>query len=188
MNKVKFGLCNVHIAKITLGENNTYTYGTPFALPGAINLSLATAGEQADLHADNVLYFSDSANNGYEGDLELAMVTDEFREQILGETVDANGAYIESANDTISPFAIGFQINGDSQNRRFWYYNATVSRPDNNSKTTETSKEPSTDTLSIKTMPRLSDNKVRVFMTKSDTNTTAYNAFFESVYETQASV
>ena len=40
MPKVQFGLKNVHIAKIT--ENNgAVTYGTPFALPGAVSLSLS---------------------------------------------------------------------------------------------------------------------------------------------------
>ena len=42
-NKVKFGLSNVHIAKITYGTDQqtglpTITYGAPFALPGAVNL------------------------------------------------------------------------------------------------------------------------------------------------------
>ena len=34
-NKVKFGLSNVHIAKITEAEGEI-TYGTPFAMPGAV--------------------------------------------------------------------------------------------------------------------------------------------------------
>lgn len=188
MNKVKFGLSEVHIAKLTLGENNTYTYDTPFSIPGAINLSLNVVGDKADLYADNGLYFSDSANAGYEGELELALVSDEFRTKILGETVDSNGAYVEKASDTISPFALGFQINGDNQNRRFWYYNVTVTRPDNNSKTTETSKSPSTETLKIKAMPRLSDDKVRTYMPKTASNTSTYNSFFTAVYEPSASV
>jgi len=62
-NKVKFGLSNVYISKITYGANNAITYGTPFALPGAVNLSLDPAGESADFYADNTKYFSDSTRN-----------------------------------------------------------------------------------------------------------------------------
>lgn len=183
MGKVKFGLSNVHIAPFTVGNDGAYTYETPFALPGAVNLTLDPSGDSADFHADNTIYFSDTANNGYEGSLEIAMITNEFREKILGETKDGNGAYIESADSTIKGFALGFQIDGDSEKRKFWYYNVSAGRPSNSSATIETSKEPQTDTFDIKAMPRISDRKVRSFLDSSATGTAAYNSFFEAVYE-----
>ena len=183
MNKVKFGLSNVHIAKMNIAANGAITYGTPFALPGAVNLSLSAQGDNTDFYADNILYFSGANNQGYEGDLELAIITDEFRKTILGETEDSNGALIESASDIISPFAIGFQIEGDEKNRKFWYYNATVSRPNSEAATIEASKEVKTDTLTIKTMPRKTDKKVRACLTETASNKSVYDSFFESVYE-----
>ena len=57
-NKVKFGLSNVHIAPITAISNSEVTYGTPFALPGAVNLTLDPEGESADFYGDNTKYFS----------------------------------------------------------------------------------------------------------------------------------
>ena len=39
-NKVKFGLKNVYVASVTQSENG-YVYGTPKAIPGAVNLSLS---------------------------------------------------------------------------------------------------------------------------------------------------
>lgn len=180
--KVKFGLSNVHIAPLTY-DGTKYTYGEIFKLPGAVHLSLEAAGDSNDFYADNIKYFSASANQGYEGDLEIAMVTDEMREKIFGETKDKNGAYIEGAEDEIKPFALGFQIEGDNQGRRFWYYNCTVSRPNNESSTVETSKEPSTDTLSMKAMPRETDKKVRALLSPNETNKAAYDDFFTKVYE-----
>ena len=188
MSKVKFGLKNVHIAPFTIESDGTYTYETPFALPGAVNLTLDPSGDSVDFHADNTLYFSDTANNGYEGSIEIAMINDTFRTKVLGETQDSNGAFIENKDDTTKGFAFGFQIDGDVKNRRFWYYNTTATRPSNNTQTVENSKEPRTDTLNIKAMPRLSDGKVRAFLEESATNTTAYNNFFESVYEQASSV
>ncbi len=185
-NKVKFGLSEVHIAKITRGTdtdgNPTITYGTPFALKGAVNLTLDAEGDSADFYADNTKYFSDFANNGYSGSMEVALINDEFRTQILGETVDRNGAHFENADDTISDFALGFQINGDESNRKYWFFNVTAQRPSTASATTETSKTPATDTLNITASARITDKEVRTFLEPDGTNTTAYNSFFESVY------
>ena len=174
-NKVKFGLSNVHIAKIT--------YGAPFALPGAVNLTLDADGDSADFFADNTKYFSSSANNGYSGSLEVAMINDTFRSDILGETLDSKGAYIENKDDTIADFALGFQIQGDSKNRRFWFYNVSATRPSTSSQTTEASIEPVTDTLNITASARITDGAIKVFMEESTSNTTQYNGFFTTVYE-----
>lgn len=187
MNKVKFGLSNVHIAKITYGTDGnglpTITYGTPFALPGAVNLTLDADGDSADFFADNTKYFSSSANNGYSGSLEVAMINDTFRSDILGETLDSKGAYIENKDDTIADFALGFQIQGDSKNRRFWFYNVSATRPSTSSQTTEASIEPVTDTLNITASARITDGAIKVFMEESSSNTTQYNGFFTTVYE-----
>lgn len=182
-NKVKFGLSNVHIAKITYGEGGAITYGTPFALPGAVNLTLDPEGDAADFYADNTKYFTASANQGYSGSLEIALINDTFRTTILGESVDRNGALIENKDNTISDFALGFQINGDQNDRKYWLYSVSAARPSTSSQTIESSKEPVTDTLDITATARITDGAVRVFMEKSSTNETAYDAFFDAVYE-----
>ena len=182
-NKVKFGLKDVHIAKITWGADGiTPTYGNPFAIPGAVSLTLDAEGDSADFYADNTKYFSDSTNNGYSGSLELALINEEFRTQILGQVKDRNDAFIEGADDTLAPFALGFTIDGDSSNTKYWFYNCTATRPSVSSSTIETSKSPVTDTLNIVAAARLTDMKVKADMTLGDGNATAYNSFFEQVY------
>lgn len=182
-NKVKFGLSNVYISKITYGANNAVTYGTPFALPGAVNLSLEPAGESADFFADNTKYFSDSTNQGYTGTLEVALINDSFRTDILGQTQDSNGAFIENKDDVLSDFALGCQFEGDTTGTRYWFYQCSVTRPNVASQTIETSKEPVTDELNITVAARISDGAVQVHMEKNATNETAYNGFFAEVYE-----
>ncbi len=183
MNKVKFGLSNVHIAKIIYGANNEITYDTVFAIPGAVTLTLDPSGEEVDFHADNTSYFKDRGNDGYSGSLELALVPDEFKTKILGLTTDANGALFENKDDKVNDFALGFQIDGDAENRKYWYYNVNASRPSVASKTREKSKEPVTETLNITASARPTDGQVKTELAPTVANKTAYDAFFESVYE-----
>ena len=182
-NKVKFGLSNVHIAPITVNANGVLTYGEIIKIPGAVNLTLDPSGDSSDFFADNTVYFRGTSNEGYEGSLELALITDAFRTQILGEQTDSNGALFENKDDEIKPFALGFQIDGDVTNRRFWYYNVDAERPSTSSQTIESTKEPVTETLNIKAAARPSDGLVRAFLEPTETNQEAYDSFFESVYE-----
>lgn len=183
MNKVKFGLSNVHIAKITYGADNAITYGTPFALPGAVNLSLDASGESADFYADNTKYFSDSANQGYTGTLEIALINDDFRTNILGQTAGADGVFVENKDDVLADFALGCQFEGDTAGTRYWFYVCKVSRPSVASQTIETTKSPVTDTLNITITPRIADGNVKAQIEYSQANATTYNGFFTSVYE-----
>lgn len=181
-NKVKFGISEVHIAPITY-SGSTVTYGTIFALPGAVNLSVEPAGESADFYADNTKYFSDAANQGYTGTLEIALINDDFREKILGQFKDANGAFIENKDDDFTDFALGCQFEGDKSGTRYWFYQCSVNRPGVSSQTIETTKSPVTDTLNITMAARISDGNVMAKLEKTDDNTAAYNGFFSNVYE-----
>lgn len=186
-NKVKFGLSNVVMAKMNVASNGTITYDTPISIPGAVNLSLEPQGDTNDFYADNVIYFSYTTNQGYEGDLEIAMIPDTIRTAIMGETSDSNGAYLETADDKFENFAFGFQIEGDQRGRRYWYYNCSLTRPNTEGSTVESSIEPKTDSLTIKAMARLTDKKVRVFIEKTTDNADTYNSFFSNVYEVETS-
>ena len=187
-NKVKYGLRNVVYAVITEGEGGTISYGTPVAIPGAVNLSLSAVGDNTDFYADDVVYFNQTANQGYEGDLEIAKIPDHFRTAVLGETQDSNGALIESADAKPKAFALGFEIQGDSKGRRTWLYNCKASRPNQDSQTIEAGITPQTDTLSLKAMPRLTDKKVKVSLEDSESSSTAYTGFLTEVYEGATSV
>ena len=58
INKVKFGLSNVHIWKIENEEADKTTYATEaIRLPGAVNLTLAIEGNDNTFYADDIPYF-----------------------------------------------------------------------------------------------------------------------------------
>lgn len=186
-NKVKFGLSNVHIAKI-IEQDGEITYDKPFRMPGAVNLTLDAEGDESPFYADNIKFFSSYANQGYTGDLEIALIPEKFRIDILGEKKDRNGALIESADTEIAPFALMYQYESDKNGTRCVYYNTTVSRPSTEASTVEETKEPKTDTLSITTSPRSTDKKVRALLTRTEENQKIYDAFYKSVYEEDATI
>lgn len=182
-NKVKFGLSNVHVAKMIIGEEGTITFGTPFKIPGAVTLSLDAEGDSEPFYADNMKFWESFANNGYSGELEVAKLPEQFETEILGQRKDSNGAILENINDKISPFAFMYQIEGDQTGTRFCYYNTSVSRPSTEANTTEDTKTPNTDTLAITTSARTDTGDVRAKLPYSEENKEIYEKFFEKVYE-----
>ena len=143
-NKIKFNLKNVHIAILTKTDEGEYSYATPVALPGAVSLALDSEGESSPFYADGLVYYRSVSNLGYSGDLEIALVTDWFRENILHETKDSNGVFIET-NLNPSPvyFAMLFEFSGDVKEIRHVLYNCSVgTRPNLESSTKEDTIEP----------------------------------------------
>ena len=185
-NKVLFGIKNVHIARL-IEQNGAITYETPFALPGARGFSPDPQGEASKWYADNKIYFRKNNNQGYQGDLVVAMLNEDFETKILGKTKDANGAIIENSEDKDSRFALIFEADGDEKNRRFVYWDCTASRATREHNTKEDSYEPGTESVPITIAPRSTDNAIGAYLEPSTENQAVYNSFFTTVYEKDAS-
>lgn len=180
-NKVRFNLKNCHYAKLTVGEDGTPTYATPEKIPGAVSISLSAEGERTPFYADGVKYYVSSANNGYSGDLEMALIPDAFRKDILGETEDTvDKVMIENSAAEPSQFALLFQFDGDKKGIRHVLYNCTASRPSIEGATTSDSKEPNTETLSLEASP-LENGNVKA-RTGAETPEETYEGWFDKVW------
>lgn len=184
-NKVKFNIKNAHVAIKKTDDAGKITYETPFAVPGSVSISLEAQGELTPFYADGVKYYVSYTNGGYEGDWELALVTDEFREKILNEIIDKNKVMLETGDSKITEFALGFEIDGDERGTKFWFYNCVATRPTTESSTIEDAIEPVTDTLTVSASaaPVGADGKMYV-RAKSTTESAddLYNKWFDKVY------
>lgn len=179
-NKVKFNICNVHYALQTAGEDGAVTFGTPVAMPGAVSLSLDANGEPSTFYADGYAYYTISNNMGYDGDLELAMIPESFRTDVLKETLDSNKVLVENANVETANFALLFEFDGDVKKIRHVLYNCAASRPSIESQTNEGEREVKTETLSIKATPM--ENGYVKAKTGDDTTEKVYTDWYKAVY------
>lgn len=180
-NKVKYNLKNVHAAKLTKGDDGTFTYATPKAIPGAVSISLDAEGDTSPFYADGIVYFRTTANNGYSGDLEIALIPEWFRTEILQEVKDKNGVLVEKSDNKESVyFALLFEFDGDINAIRHVMYNCTASRPSIESETKEETIEPGTEKLSLTADPR-EDGLVKS-RTGDDTASETYQNWYKAVY------
>lgn len=183
-NKVKYNLKNVHAAKLTetvVEGVRSYNYATPRAIPGAVSLSLDAEGESTPFYADGIVYFRTYANNGYSGDLEIALIPEWFRTEILKELLDSNGVLVEKADNTESvKFALLFEFDGDEHGIRHVLYNCAASRPSIESQTKEETIEPRTETLNLTADPR-EDGLVKS-RTGDTTAKATYDGWYGAVY------
>ena len=179
-NKVKYNLKNAHYALLTIGEDGAVTYGMPVALPGSVSLSLDANGEPENFYADGIAYYVINNNMGYDGDLELALIPESFRTDVLKEKLDSKGVLVENSDAELAQFALLFEFDGDVRHIRHVMYNCSASRPKIEGKTNEDKKEVQTETLTIKATP-LADGKVKA-KTGNTTDAAVYAGWYKAVY------
>ena len=177
-NRIKYGIKNVKYAVATIASNGSATYAAPKDLPGAVSLSLAAQGDMNKFYADNIAYYVSVPNNGYEGDLELALVPEDFYKDVLGFAVGGNSLVYENAGVEPVHFALLFQFEGDQKARRHVIYNCVAKRPDVAGSTKEETIEPQTETLSITCgtvyVSALDADVVKAYLNEGDTGYTTF--------------
>ena len=184
-NKIKYGLKNVYYAKATIASDNTATFATPVAIPGAVNLTLDAQGDRSPFHADNIEYYVSVANNGYEGDLEIALVPESFEKDILGMVEDNKDVLLEDANAEPAHFALLFQFEGDQRAKKHVIYNCTATRQSIEGETKGENIDPKTETLSLRAAPihiaAINKDIVKA-KTTDTTDSTTYSGWNSAVY------
>lgn len=184
-NKVRFNLKNVHYAILTEGTGTggvvTYSYATPIAVPGAVSLSLEQQGDAATFYADGIAYYVSQADNGYSGDLEMALFPDAMLKDVWGFTQGTTDkVLVERTRSTDIRFALLFEIDGDANQDYYVLYNCTATRPNINATTTEDTKTPQTQSCTINALPR-GDGLIKAH-TGGDAPTATKTGWFTSVF------
>lgn len=181
-NKVKYNLKNVHYALKVPGDGEALpTFETPVPIPGAVSISLASQGSTTPFYADGMIYYNTSSNNGYQGDLVIALIPDSFAKDVLKEVEDQTAKTLSEYSD-VQPveFALLFEFDGDVKATRHVLYNCKATRPAINGQTSTENIEPQTDTLSLAATP-LPNYLIKTRTTDSTPKET-YDNWYKTVF------
>lgn len=174
-NKVEFGISQLHVGTYTVSDQGVVTLGTPYHQPGAVSFSPEEQSESNTFYADNIPYWSGFSGGTFEGDLEVAKFSDEFKTQFLGYRALTNGGLANVKNAIKPSVYIAFQVEGDAESRRVIFYNCALGVITREFATIEDNKEPATETLSVTCT---GDNATGVSMASLKPGDTGYATLF----------
>lgn len=151
LNRVRYGLANVHYA--LMNEGGLTGYAAPVRLPGAVSLSLTALGdvlEKIDIRGNR--RDVGLSGTGYDGTFEIALIPWEFRRDVLGER-EEGGIAREYDRAKRRRFALLFEFKGDVTNTRHVLYNCAAQRPAITGNTKKETIEPAVETLNLLALP-----------------------------------
>lgn len=183
MNKIKFGLKNVHYAIITeeaIDGTVTVNYATPVPHRGAVTLVLNSTAEKTSIAADDIAEYATAYDNkGYDGELEMHNLDDDFRVNVLGEKKDANNVIYESEDTQPKKIALLFEMAGDKKKTRHILYNCSVSKPNLETSTKGGSIESKSDKLTFSASASADKGHIKAKINQGDAQ---YENWFKTVY------
>lgn len=180
-NKVLFGLSNVHFALVNIAANGEVSFGEPHKHPGAVGLTLEPNGSVTPFHADNIVYYQASANQGYTGSIEMALFDEWFQINVLGNILDENGVMVENANANPKPVTILYQVEGDEKAAKRVLYYVQIERGTDTAATKGETTEPQTAAMNITVTPLPGTSNVKAHTT-ANTDAETFNNWFNKVY------
>lgn len=176
-SKVHFGLENLTIWFESATEEGGYE--APIHVPGVVGFNRTAQTEKSKFFADNLTYFVTSNDKGDEGDLETAGIPKAVLARMLGWAVDTNGALVRVTDGRPAAFAMGYQVQGDADERGKVCYRCQASVPDESNKTLGDSVEVQTESVKVDIMPKVigGHKVVSATLDKADSPTQFANFF-----------
>lgn len=179
-NKITFGLKNAHYSVATLGTDGSYTFATPVALPGAQEFSTDIVGGSTNVNADDQIVQTVNSLAGRTLSLKLTEIPESFKTSVLGyKKISTTGNLVEVADAPTVTFALGFEIQGDANARRTWFYLCTVTPVSEASKTKADSIEVNSITLNITVRP-IQAGSVSILKISADSSCSNYDDFLKN--------
>ena len=115
------GLKNLHFAPLT--DEAALTYATPVKLSPAIEATVTPNFETATLYGDDRAIATASSMSSIEVELNVADLTPEHYELLMGVTKNADGVIIDNLDDVAPYGALMFEMpKEDGEKKMFVYY------------------------------------------------------------------
>ena len=148
-NKVEFGTSNFHMGLYTIDTNGKAKLEAPIHVPGMRALSLEAESEESKFFADDVVYYSDFTDNGFKGDLYMALFPDEFKLKFLNFAELTDGGIAQVKGMPAKNVYFAFEGKGDKERRRHIFFNASLGAIKREHKTIEEGKEIEEESIAI---------------------------------------
>ena len=146
----RIGCDNLVYAKMTTEDTVTTppTYGSVTAAPGVMSLNINPNGATETLFADDGPMESASTLGRIEVEIQKNALTTTNKADLLGHTIDTNGALVYGDSDIPPWTAIGFRtLKSNGKYRYVWLYKGKFTEPEDNNETKGDSINFQTDTI-----------------------------------------
>lgn len=137
----RIGLSGLVLAEVLSDDASGITYGTPFAIPGAVVATINPNSSVETDYADNGAFFAQNNRGNTELSLEMIDITPENEAKMLGQR-RVNGVTVETDLDQPPYFAFGAKIlmagsdeTGDAVYTYLWYAKGKFSVPESGGET-----------------------------------------------------
>lgn len=149
MNKVEFGISNLYVGTFDEDSQGNISMGNPEHIPGAVSLTLDAETNETKFYADNTVYWSDYTDNGFSGEVNVALFPESFKLKYLGYEKLANGGVAQVKNAVKPKAYLMFQAEGDEAARKVIMYNIAFGAISREHNTVNENKEVDTETIPI---------------------------------------
>ncbi len=179
-NKITYGLRNLCYFKATITDGEI-TYSAPVKLEGAQEMTATILGGKTDIYADDKVFATINGASGQELTFTLTDLPESFLTDILGYQKSSDGNLLEIVDAPVVSFALGFEIQGDSSERRVVYPLCVATPFAQGASTKSDSISINTISLTVTARPVEVDGNymIRQVVNKNDTN---YSTLFTTAY------
>lgn len=141
--KLRRGLKNVFVAKVTNDDNSTtgYTTDTPYHLIPAGEMTRTPSSDSSNTWFDDIIFGTVGTEGATEIKISGASLRADAIARLLGKDIDSTtGAVIDSGEYSETYWAIGGEAEGlDGTSELFWFLKGTFTAPEESDKTKDDS-------------------------------------------------
>lgn len=174
-NKVMYGVSNLHVGLYNVSTSGSVTLGTPYALPGTVNITMDAQSEENKFYADNVTYWSGYSDQGYSGTITNALFPDDFKTRFMNYKALQDGGIAQVKGQPNKTVYFMFQSEGDDKARRGIFYNVSLGQITREYATVEDAITPATAALDFTVN---GDNKTGIVRAAYTSGSAVYTTMF----------
>lgn len=177
------GLKNFHVAVLT--DEATNTYATPVKLGPAIEANVTPNFESATLYGDDRPIESATSMSGIEVEINVADLSPEHYELLMGVTKNADGVIIDNIEDVAPYVALMFEMpKADGKKKMFIYYKGKFQPTSTEAATKGESVEFQTQTITATFLAREDGNwRAHIDTSDPDVLPATVDAWYTAPYE-----